>query len=94
MNDEDRKWVRALCDCALALAQLSAVMSERRSGLRITALARALIRKGLLTGEDLDAAKQEIETEAAAAEALDSEFQAAVRNMNEQWEKLKNGRPE
>jgi hypothetical protein len=94
MNDEERKWVAALCDCALALAELRIAMSERRSGLRITALARALVRKDLLTGEEIDALRQEIEATAAAEDALDSDFQAAVRNMNEQWEKLKNGRCE
>jgi DNA-binding PucR family transcriptional regulator len=69
MNDEDRKWVAALCDCALALAQLSVVMSERRSGLRITALAaRALTTKELLLPRSL-APRQAIDLEFALSKA-------------------------
>ena len=88
MNTEDREWVSALANSLKGLLEWSITMSERRANLEMAALQMVLLRRELVTPEELDAAKQELQAGMAVNEALDPEIQAFLKDVNEQLRKL------
>lgn len=79
---EQQDILQTICRILETMARTITVESERKTRSYIAALHLALVKKGVVTQEDLTAAQAEIEAGLAVEDALNPEIQAALDEMN------------